>query len=102
MSKSNAVRVLGALAHEGRLEIFRYLVRLGFEGALAGAIGKRLSLSASTLSFHLSALKQAELVEARREGRTIVYTANFQTMNEMMAYLMKNCCVGSTDNADRD
>ena len=94
MNKPNAVRVLGALAHEGRLEIFRFLVQLGLEGATAGAIGKRLSLSASTLSFHLSSLKQAELVEARRDGRTIVYTADFRTMNDTMAYLMKNCCAG--------
>ena len=102
MNKLNAARVLGALAHEGRLEIFRFLVQLGLEGATAGAIGKRLSFSASTLSFHLSALKQAELVEARRDGRTIVYSADSKTMNDTMAYLTKNCCVGREFDIARD
>ena len=94
MIKSDAVQVLGALAHGGRLEIFRYLVQLGLEGATAGTIGKRLSLSASTLSFHLSSLKKSKLINARRDGRTIIYTADFNTMNNIMAYLMQNCCAG--------
>ena len=102
MITPTAVEVLSALAHEGRLKIFRYLIQLGVEGATAGTIGNYLSLSASTLSFHLNALKQAELVRSRRDGRTITYTADFKTMNDTMAYLVKNCCSGEVADIARE
>lgn len=92
-----AVEALSALAQEHRLQIFRLLVKAGRAGAPAGTIGKKLRIPLSTLSFHLKELKQAKLIDCRREGRTLFYSAGFKTMNALMAYLMENCCQGEED-----
>lgn len=94
MKKSDVIAALNALAHESRLDIFRYLIRKGIEGSAAGQIAAKLDLPSATLSFHLSALKQARLVSARRQSRSIIYSANFASMNELLAYLLENCCRG--------
>ncbi len=95
-----AVSALSALAQESRLEIFRFLVQAGKNGIAAGKIAERLDLPPSTLSFHLNQLKQAGLLTCRREGRTLFYSANYDSMNDLVAYLMENCCQGQTDNCD--
>lgn len=95
-----AVTALSALAQESRLEIFRFLVQAGKNGVPAGKIGERLDLPLSTLSFHLNQLKQAGLILCRREGRTLFYSANYKSMNDLMAYLTENCCQGQTENCD--
>ncbi len=92
MEKTAAIDALSALAHDTRLDVFRMLVRRGPEGLPAGAIAERLSLPGATLSFHLSQLKQAGLVSARREGRSLIYSADFTAMNALMGYLTENCC----------
>lgn len=97
MKKSIAIAALGALSQETRLDIFRYLVQLGAPGAPAGQIGEHLGLPSATLSFHLNTLKQAGLVRFRREGRSLIYTANFDTMNDLLAYLTENCCAGQAE-----
>jgi ArsR family transcriptional regulator len=89
-----AVSALNALAHENRLAIFRMLVEAGPEGLTVGHIGKKLSIPGATLSFHLSQLKQADLVEVRRDGRQLIHTANFTCMNALVGYLTENCCGG--------
>lgn len=94
MKKSLALAALGALAQETRLDIFRLLVQRGPDGLAAGEIGDRLSLPSPTLSFHLAQLKHAGLVKARRESRSIIYLANYRTMNALLAYLTENCCQG--------
>lgn len=94
MKMSDAVMVLNALAQESRLAILRYLIRSGTAGAAAGQIGERLEVHAATLSFHLNALRQAGLVVARRESRSIIYTANFERMSALIGYLTENCCRG--------
>ena len=94
MSKSEVIDALCALAHESRLDIFRYLIQKGFTGAAAGQIAAKLRLPSATLSFHLSVLKQAGLVVARRESRSMIYSASFDSMNALMAYLLSNCCGG--------
>ncbi len=94
MKMSDAIAVLDALAQESRLEIFRYLIQLGTPGASAGRIGDHLQVHAATLSFHLSALRHAGLVLSRRESRSIIYTANFARMNDLLSYLLQNCCRG--------
>lgn len=86
--------VLNALAQESRLAVLRYLIRSGPAGAAAGRIGERLGVHAATLSFHLNALRQAGLVLARRESRSIIYTANFERMSALVGYLTQNCCRG--------
>jgi ArsR family transcriptional regulator len=94
MKISDAVSVLNALAQESRLGIFRYLIQSGPAGAPAGRIGEHLEVHSATLSFHLNALKHAGLISARRESRSIIYTANFARMSDLIGYLTENCCKG--------
>jgi ArsR family transcriptional regulator len=93
MKKSVVISALGALAQETRLDIFRLLVQ-GPEGLPAGEIGSRLGQPSPTISFHLNQLRFAGLVSSRRESRSIIYSANFKTMNDLIAYLTENCCGG--------
>jgi DNA-binding transcriptional ArsR family regulator len=94
MKKSSVITALGALAQETRLDIFRLLVEKGPEGLPAGEVGQRLGQPSPTLSFHLNQLRFAGLVSSRRESRSIIYSANFKMMNELLAYLTENCCGG--------
>src|SRR5271167_2661432 len=94
MKKSTAIAALGALAQETRLDVFRLLVQKGPEGMPAGELGARLGQPSPTLSFHLSQLRFAGLVNSRRESRSIIYSANFKAMNDLLAYLTENCCGG--------
>jgi ArsR family transcriptional regulator, arsenate/arsenite/antimonite-responsive transcriptional repressor len=94
MKKDAIIRALGALAQETRIDIFRILVEAGPDGMPAGVIGERLGLPSPTLSFHLNQLRFAGLVTSRRESRSIIYSANFRTMNQVLAYLTENCCGG--------
>ena len=94
MNNNDAVSILSALAQETRLDIFRLLVRAGKTGLAAGAIGQALGIPAATLSFHLKELKHAAAVSCRREGRCLIYSANFATMNALVAFLTENCCQG--------
>jgi ArsR family transcriptional regulator, arsenate/arsenite/antimonite-responsive transcriptional repressor len=94
MKKSDAIAALAALAQETRLDIFRLLVEAGSGGLPAGQIGARLGLPSATLSFHLSQLKHAGLVTFRRESRSLIYAAEYDAMNGLLAYLTENCCQG--------
>jgi ArsR family transcriptional regulator, arsenate/arsenite/antimonite-responsive transcriptional repressor len=93
MEMMDAVPMLGALAHETRLGIFRLLVRRGFSGMAAGEVAGKLSLPPATASFHLAFLKRAGLLVARRESRNIYYAADFKNMTALISYLQENCCV---------
>jgi DNA-binding transcriptional ArsR family regulator len=92
MDMKGAVTALGALAQESRLEVFRLLVQRGPAGLAAGEICGRVGIPATTLSFHLSQLSHAGLVTSRREGRSIIYGADYAGMQQLMNFLMKNCC----------
>src|ERR1700709_113019 len=94
MDKTNAIAALAALAQESRLDIFRQLVQAGTDGMAAGQIGERLGLPAATLSFHLNHLKHSGLVTFRREGRSLIYAAEYSAMNGLLGYLTENCCQG--------
>jgi len=91
---SEALAALAALAQESRLAVFRTLVQAGASGLPAGRIGERLGLPGPTLSFHLAQLKAAHLVACRREGRSLIYSADYAAMNGLVAYLLENCCAG--------
>jgi ArsR family transcriptional regulator, arsenate/arsenite/antimonite-responsive transcriptional repressor len=95
MQSDTAVSALGALANEHRLALFRLLVRTGSEGLAAGAIATALGLPNSSLSFHLAHLSQAGLVRQERRGRSLIYSADYEAMNGLVAYLMENCCAGA-------
>lgn len=84
--------MLGALAQEHRLALFRLLVKRGPEGYAAGDIAARLEIPAPTLSFHLRALDHAGLISARRSGRFLYYSASFAAMDTLVAFLTENCC----------
>jgi ArsR family transcriptional regulator, arsenate/arsenite/antimonite-responsive transcriptional repressor len=94
MEKLVAVAALAALAHESRLDVFRLLVQVGADGIAAGQIGERLGLPSATLSFHLAHLKQSRLVKCRRESRSLIYSADYAAMTDLLAYLTENCCQG--------
>ena len=96
METKDVLTALSALAHETRLAIFRLLVEIGPEGLPVGKIGERLSTPPTTLSFHLKELANADLVTTRHEGRFIYCSANFATMNGLLAYLTENCCGSGT------
>lgn len=97
MDIQSAVLQLSSIAQEARLQIFRLLVQAGPDGLPAGSIGESLHIPASTLSFHLKELSHADLISARPVSRYIYYSANYQTMNALLAYLTENCCVGMAD-----
>lgn len=97
MKNTDAIEALAALAQESRLAVFRLLVKRGPEGYCAGDIGERLEIPGPTLSFHLKELAQAGLVTARKESRFVHYSANFDRMQALVAYLSENCCsLGAT------
>lgn len=87
-----AVSILGALAQDTRLAIFRLLVVHGREGLTVGKIGDSVGVPATTLSFHLKELTRANLIVARQEGRFISYVANFEEMDDLLSFLTENCC----------
>jgi DNA-binding transcriptional ArsR family regulator len=95
MEMPAALNALGALAQESRLGVFRLLVQRGPDGLAAGDIAERLGIPPATLSFHLGQLAQAGLVISTRNGRSIVYTADYEGMERLMAYLYENCCQGA-------
>jgi DNA-binding transcriptional ArsR family regulator len=92
METTQAVQALSALAQETRLGIFRLLVQGGPDGMAAGQIGEKLDLAPATLSFHLAGLTRAGLAQSRQDGRFVIYTANFENMNTLVAFLTENCC----------
>jgi ArsR family transcriptional regulator, arsenate/arsenite/antimonite-responsive transcriptional repressor len=94
MKTSFAVDSLAALAQETRLNIFRLLVRHAPNGLPAGTIARRLRLPSPTLSFHLNVLAAAELVQPHKNGRSIAYSANLDSVNRLTGFLMENCCGG--------
>jgi ArsR family transcriptional regulator, arsenate/arsenite/antimonite-responsive transcriptional repressor len=100
MEKTSAIAALAALAQENRLDVYRLLVQAGSGGLAVGRIAERLGLPSATLSFHLSQLKHAGLVSFRREGRSLIYTANFSAMNELLGYLTKNCCASDGEGCE--
>ena len=97
MDDAQVVRSLGALAQEHRLKVFRALVVAGPQGLTPGVLSERLSLSPAGMSFHLKELLNAGLISQTRDGRHLVYRADFAAMNGLVGYLTENCCGGNPD-----
>jgi ArsR family transcriptional regulator, arsenate/arsenite/antimonite-responsive transcriptional repressor len=95
MNAKDVIEALGALAHEHRLGIFRLLVERGPVGLPAGRIAERVGLVPSSLTFHLQNLQRGGLITQRREGRQLIYSADFTAMTSLVGYLTDNCCVES-------
>ena len=94
MDTPSAVSTLSALSHEGRLSIFRELVQAGPDGLAAGEVARRLRIVPNTLSASLTILSHAGLVASRRDGRSIIYRADFGRMGDLLAFLVQDCCQG--------
>jgi len=94
MDKKLAIKGLSALAQEGRLAVFRLLVRAGPEGLAAGDVARALNTPPNTLSAQLGVLANAGLVRSRRVGRSVIYMADFDAMGALLVYLMADCCGG--------
>ena len=92
-----ALAGLSALAHDGRLSIFRLLVKAGPDGVAAGDIARKLATQPNTLSAQLLVLSNAGLVRARRQGRSIIYTVDFAAMSDLLLFLTKDCCGGRAE-----
>ena len=97
MEKPDAIAALAALAQDNRLDVFRLLVEAGPEGMPAGSVANTLGLAPNTLTFHFDRLRDAGLVTVRREGRSMIYAAQFDTMNALLSYLTENCCQGASE-----
>jgi DNA-binding transcriptional ArsR family regulator len=94
MDQTSAVSALSALAHPGRLEIFRLLVRAGSGGLSAGDISRATRILPNTLSSSLGILTQSGLTRSHRVGRSIIYSADYDAMGGLLAFLMEDCCGG--------
>ena len=94
MEIDDATKRLAALAHDARLSVFRLLVKAGAEGMAAGDIARKLDIAANTLSAQLLMLANARLVQARRDGRSIIYSVNFDAMRDLLVFLTEDCCGG--------
>ena len=97
METKIALSQLSALAQENRLAVFRLLVKAGHDGLPAGDIATALNVPPNTLSAQLNILSQAGLVTGQRQGRSIIYSANFDAISGLIVFLMEDCCEGRTD-----
>ncbi len=95
MQSDKAIAALGALAQEHRLQLFRLLVQAGYDGMPAGDLARAIDIPNSSLSFHLGHLQRSGLIEQRRSGRSLIYSADYRAMDRLVTYLMENCCGGA-------
>ena len=97
MESFEAVNVLSALAHESRLALVRTLIQAGPDGVPAGELARSAGLAATTASAQLLVLKNAGLVTASRRGRSVIYSASYGAMSDLLSYLMQDCCGGCSE-----
>lgn len=102
MDINESTIIFDALSQETRLRAFRLLVQAGPDGLPAGAISEELATPQNTLSFHLNHLSHAGIVSSRREGRSIIYMANFEMMRNLIDFLVKDCCSREVANIRKD
>ncbi len=92
MEINSAIEALAGLANHSRLAVFRLLVRRGRGGLSAGELGRRLDIAPNSMSFHLTRLRHAGLLTARRNGRNIIYAIDFRGVGSLMGFLTESCC----------
>ena len=95
MNEKDIVRALAALAQQSRLQIFRQLVVAGMDGMTPTRLSEALGVPSTALSFHLKELTNASLITQERDGRNLIYRAEFATMNGLLCYMTANCCAGA-------
>lgn len=94
MELRNAISAFAALAQEVRLDVLRHLVKAGPEGLAAGEIASAANVPAPTMSFHLKELASADLIRSRKEGRSVIYAANYAGIRNLVDFLLADCCQG--------
>jgi ArsR family transcriptional regulator, arsenate/arsenite/antimonite-responsive transcriptional repressor len=102
MQAEQVIKALAAIAQEHRLAAFRALVQAGANGLSAGSLAEKLGVPNSSLSFHLTQLTHAGLIQQKRRGRSLIYSADYAAMNALVGYLLENCCVGADSTPDQN
>jgi len=97
MDIQEAIIVFDALSQETRLSAFRLLVQAGVDGLAAGVLSEELGIPHNTMSFHLNHLSNAGIISSRKEGRSVIYSANFDVTHDLIAFMVRDCC--SADHA---
>src|SRR5947209_17317559 len=97
MELNDAIRRLSALAQDGRLQVFRLLVKAGPDGLAAGEIARSLDTAPNTMSAQLLVLSNSGLIRARRQGRSIIYSVDFAAMSDLLVFLTEDCCGGRSE-----
>lgn len=95
MDERQALLTFAALSQETRLGVVRALVVAGPDGLAAGTIAERMGVSASNISFHLKELERSGLINQRRESRSLLYTASYEALADLVKFLMEDCCSGA-------
>ena len=97
MNIKKTIKILESLAQETRLKAFKALVKAGLDGMSAGKIGDKIGVTQNTMSFHLSHLENSGLIKSKKDGRYIIYSADFKIVEKLMGYLVESCCFDSQD-----
>lgn len=92
MELQNALIIFDALSQETRLKAFRLLVEAGPDGLAAGAISEQLKTPHNTMSFHLNHLVNAGIVQSKKQGRSVIYSADFEAMRGLIGFMVEDCC----------
>ena len=95
MNITKTIKILDSLAQETRLKAFKVMVKAGLDGITSGEIGKKIGVAQNTTSFHLSHLENSGLIKSRKEGRYVIYSADFKVVESLMKYLLESCCFDS-------
>jgi len=101
MQQDTAIEAFGALAQSSRMTIYRLLVQQGPGGLQVGEISRRLDIVPSTLSGHMAVLRRAGLVKAKRHQREIHYSADLDVMNDLVGFMLADCCNGQVENCSQ-
>ena len=99
---TDALTMFDTLSQETRLGAFRLLVKAGPKGLAAGALSDQMGTPHNTMSFHLSHLTHAGIISARREGRFVIYAANFEKIQDLIGFMVKDCCAAEFANIRDD
>ncbi|GLS45891.1 ArsR/SmtB family transcription factor [Methylobacterium brachythecii] len=94
MDERQALAAFAALGQEHRLRVVRALVTVGPDGLAAGVLAETVGIAGNNLSFHLKELSHAGLIASRREGKSVIYSAAYAGLSDLVQFLMRDCCQG--------